>query len=87
MNFLAKLLQGIAFVPAVVQSVENLFRGKSGTEKRDAALSLLDSAISVTEAISNREIVDGEKFRSGLTELISGAVTCFNASVWAKPKQ
>jgi hypothetical protein len=87
MNFLAKLLQGIAFVPGIVQAVESLFKGKSGPEKRDAALSLVGSALSVTQAIANREIVDSESFNAGLSQVIDGTVACLNSSVWAKPKQ
>jgi len=41
MNFLSKLLRGIAFVPAVVHGIEALFGGKSGGEKREAALSFV----------------------------------------------
>ena len=41
MDFLSKLLQGIAFVPAVVNGIEGLFGNRSGTEKKDAALSSL----------------------------------------------
>lgn len=87
MNFLAKLLQGIAFVPGIVQAVESLFHGKSGSEKRDAALSFVGTALSMTQAISNRDIVDAEKFRSGLGQIVDGTVTCLNSSAWAKPKQ
>ncbi len=34
MNFLAQLLQGIAFVPAVVHGIEGLFGGRPGTDKK-----------------------------------------------------
>lgn len=84
MNFLAKLLRGIAFVPAVVHGIEALFGGKSGTEKKEAALSFVGSALSMTEAISQREIVDEVKFKEGLGKIIDGVVQCLNASAWAK---
>jgi hypothetical protein len=87
MNFLSKLLQGIAFVPGIVQAIETLFKGKSGSEKRDAAISFVGSALSVTQAIANHEIIDAERFNSGLSQVIAGTVECFNSSVWAKPKQ
>jgi len=39
MDFLSKLLQGIAFVPAVVSGIEGLFGSQSGVQKKDAAMS------------------------------------------------
>ena len=57
MNFLAKLLRGIAFVPAIVHGIEALFGGKSGTDKKQAALSFVGAALNLSEAVSNREIV------------------------------
>ncbi len=84
MNFLAKLLRGIAFVPAVVHGIEALSGGKSGAEKKEAALSFVGSALSITEAVSQREIVDAEKFKEGLGKVIDGVVQCLNASAWAK---
>jgi hypothetical protein len=84
MNFLSQLMRGIAFVPAVVHGVEALFGGKTGTEKKDAALSLVSSALSVTEAISQRQIVDDANFKEGLGKIIDGTVQCLNASDWAK---
>ncbi len=84
MNFLAKLLRGIAFIPAVVHGIEALFGGRSGNEKKEAALSFVTSALSLTEAVSQKEIVDPEKFRDGLGKIIDGVVQCLNASAWAK---
>ncbi len=86
MNFLAKLLRGIAFIPAVVHGIEALFGGKSGTEKKEAALSFVGAALSMTEAISQRDIVDEARFRDGLGKIIDGVVQCLNASAWAKAK-
>ena len=51
MDFLSKLLQGIAFVPAVVNGIENLFGGRSGVEKKDAAISFVQTALSMASAI------------------------------------
>jgi len=86
MEFVQRLLQGIAFVPAVVTSIENLFGGPSGAEKKDSALSFVTAALQITEAVSNREIVDQEKFKSRLSKVIDGTVECLNASSWAKTK-
>ena len=43
MDFLAQLLRGIAFVPALVNGIEGLFGNKSGAEKKDAAMSFLQT--------------------------------------------
>jgi hypothetical protein len=83
MNFLSKLLQAIAFVPGIVTSIEGLFAHRSGTDKRDAVMSFLQAALSMTDAVANKEIVDEAKFRDGLSQIIAGTVECFNASIWA----
>jgi hypothetical protein len=84
MNFLAKLLRGVAFIPAVVHGIEALFGSKSGGEKKEAALSFISAALSMTEAITNKDIIDENKFRDGLGKIIDGVVQCLNASAWAK---
>ncbi len=84
MNFLAKLLRGIAFIPAVVHGIEALFGGKSGNEKKEAALSFVGAALNMSEALAQREIADEAKFRDGLGKIIDGVVQCLNASAWAK---
>ena len=86
MDFLATLLQTIAFVPAVVNGIEGLFSHRTGTEKKHAALSFLQAALSMSSAVANRQIVDQEKFKDGLAKVIDGTVECLNASAWAKAK-
>ena len=36
------------------------------------------------EAVSNKDIVDEERFRAGLSKVIDGTVECLNASSWAR---
>ena len=84
MNFLAKLLQGISLAPTVIAGVEGLVGPNRGTDKKAAALNFVQSAISVTDAVANKQIVDQEKFSDGLGKVIDGVVACLNASVWAK---
>lgn len=84
MNFLNKLLQGISFLPSIVSAVEGLFGSKNGNQKKDAALSFIGAALNLGEAISDKEVVDEQKFREGLSKVIDGVVQCLNASVWAK---
>jgi hypothetical protein len=84
MDFLSKLLQGIAFVPSVVTGIEKIFSGRTGTDKRDAALSFVEAAISMADAVANRQIINENQFKEGLGKVIDGAVECLNASVWAQ---
>ena len=86
MNFLSKLLSGIAFIPAVVQGVESVFGNKSGADKKDAVLNFIASALSITQAVAQKQIVDPDKFRGGLGQIVDGTVQCMNASVWTKTK-
>jgi hypothetical protein len=84
MNFLNQLLRGISFIPALVNGIESLFGSKSGAEKKDAAMSFLENALSMTDAIAQREIVNPEQFKDGISRIIDGVVECMNASTWAK---
>lgn len=83
MNFLQKLLQGIAFVPAVVNGIEGLFGNRTGQEKKESAISFVGAALQLTEAVADREIVDEIKFKKGVSKVIDGTVECLNASSWA----
>jgi len=86
MDFLSMLLQTIALVPSVVNGIEGLFNHRTGTEKKDAAMSFLETALSMSSAVANRRIVDQQKFKDGLGKVIDGTIDCLNASVWAKAK-
>src|SRR5271154_2826393 len=67
MDFLSQLLRGIAFVPALVSGIEGLFGNKPGAEKKDAAMSFLQNALAMTDAVATREIISPEKFRDGMS--------------------
>ena len=85
MDFLSQLLRGIAFVPALVNGIEGLFGDKPGSEKKDAAMSFLQNALAMTDAVAAREIVDPSKFRDRVfNKMIDGTVECLNASTWCK---
>jgi len=83
-NFLNQLLRGISFIPALVSGIESMFASKSGAEKKDAAMSFLESALTTVDAVAAREIVDPDKFKDGISKIIDGTVECLNASTWAK---
>jgi hypothetical protein len=84
MDFVSQLLRGIAFVPALVSGIEGLFGNKPGSEKKDAAMSFLQNAIAMTDAVASREIIEPDKFRDGISKIIDGTVQCLNASSWCK---
>jgi len=84
MDFLSQLLRGIAFVPALVNGIEGLFGDKPGAEKKDAAMSFLQNALSTVDAVAAREIINPEKFKEGISMTIDGTVACLNASTWCR---
>ncbi|HXB61460.1 MAG TPA: hypothetical protein VNU94_01250 [Acidobacteriaceae bacterium] len=84
MNFLSQLLQGITMLPNVVQSVESLAGAQTGAQKKDAALSIVGSAINIADAVGSKQIADASAFQGGLGKVIDGVVDCLNASVWSK---
>ena len=84
MDWVSKLINGLAFLPGIVNGIEGLFGNRPGKEKKSAALSFLDATLSIGDALSNRQITDEAKFKDGLSKMIDGAVECLNASAWAK---
>lgn len=84
MGFLAILLRGISFVPAIVHGIEGLLGPKKGGDKKESALAFISAALSIAENVANKDIVDENKFRDGLSKVIDGVVECLNASAWAK---
>lgn len=87
MDFLSKLLRGVSFIPAIVHGIEALFGNRNGNEKKEAALTFVSSALGLSEAMMNRDVVDEAKFKDGLGKIVDGVVQCLNASCWAKAKQ
>jgi hypothetical protein len=57
---------------------------KPGAEKKDAAMSFLQNALSTMDAVAAREIIDPEKFKDGISKIVDGTVECLNASTWCK---
>jgi flagellar biosynthesis protein FliR len=68
------------------QISEEIFGAKSGANKKAAALSFVNSAVSATDSVAGKTIVDPTQFQDGLGKVIDGVVACMNASVWANKK-
>jgi hypothetical protein len=49
-----------------VNGIDELFASKSGSEKKDVAMSFLENALATVDAVAAREIVDPDKFRNGV---------------------
>ena len=84
MNFLMLFLRGLAVLPSLIQGVELLYEAKTGEQKRDAAISMVGSAINVADAVGSKQIVDSAKFTEALGVIVDGVVACLNASLWSK---
>ena len=84
MNFLKLFLRGVALLPSIIQGVEALYGAKSGEQKKDAALSIVQAAIGVADAVQQKTVVDAGGFTKGLGAIVDGVVTCLNASLWHK---
>jgi hypothetical protein len=71
---------------ALTSVVEGLFGHKSGVDKKNTALMLVQNTIQATDEIAGSNIVDAGKFQDGLGKVIDGVVLCLNSSAWAKTK-
>lgn len=84
MNFLKLFLRGIAVLPSLIQGIESVYGARTGEQKRAAALEIVSAAVQMTDAVSNKTILNADGFTAGLGSIIDGVVTCLNASIWAK---
>lgn len=84
MNFLKLFLRGIAILPSLLQGIESIYGAKSGEQKKTAALEVVSAAIKMTDAVSNKTILNADGFTAGLGTVIDGVVACLNASIWSK---
>ncbi|HEY6374987.1 MAG TPA: hypothetical protein VIX90_05625 [Edaphobacter sp.] len=84
MDFLKVFLRGVAMLPGVIQGTEALFSASTGKQKRAAAVEIVGAAINITDAVTQKQIADADKFTAGLNAIIDGVVMCLNASIWAK---
>jgi len=83
MEFLKIFLRGIALLPSVIQGIETLYGAKTGTQKREAAIAIVGSAINVVDATQSKVIVDPAQFTTALGVIVDGIVACLNASIWS----
>ena len=76
-----------AQTPATSTVSENLLGDRTGAEKKDAAMSFVSAALQLSDAVTARHIVDEDKFKFGLSNVIEAWFCALNASMWSKPAQ
>jgi hypothetical protein len=67
-----------------IYNSESVFASKSGAEKKDAAMTFLENALLMADAVAAREIISPDQFKNGISQIVDGVVMCMNASAWAK---
>jgi hypothetical protein len=86
-NFLNQLLRGIAFIPSLVAGIEAIFKTKTGAEKKDAAMIFLEHALDTVDAVAQRDIVDPEKFKQGISIIVDGVVQCLRTDLTSSSRR
>ena len=66
------------------KGIEALYGAKTGDQKRAAAIEMVGAAINLTDAVTNKTILDAGKFTAALGVIVDGVVACLNASIWHK---
>jgi len=84
MDFLKVFFRGLTLLPSVIQGIETLYGARTGEQKREAAISIVGSSISLMDAVDSKTIVDPAEFTAALGVIVDGVVACLNASVWHK---
>ena len=75
----AGMLAAPSAAPAMTQVIEGLFGQKSGADKKNTALTLVQNTIAASDAIAGKDIIDAAKFQNGLGKVIDGVVQCLNS--------
>ena len=70
--------------PRLLLELRVCARASRGAEKKDAAMSFLENALAMSDAIASREIVQPEQFKNGISQIVDGVVLCMNSFAWAK---
>ena len=84
MDFMQKFFRSIALVPGVLHGTEAMLGAATGEQKKKVAVEVVEAAINVADAVSNKKIADAEMFSRGIGQVIDGVTMCLNASIWAK---
>lgn len=67
----ANLIKLIPIIISSITVVENLFRGRNGKgpEKKEAYIEAVMAALGITEGITNKDLIDDEKFKKIIGKL------------------
>ena len=76
----------VAFIPAIVDTVEKFIAGK-GKAKQDAAMDMLGVFITSVEGVVGKELLDEAKVQNALRKVIDAVVAFQNVVADVKAKK
>lgn len=69
----------LTLIAQVVVQIETALQGKSGTEKREAAIRLIGPLIRTSQIVSGKKIADAALLETGIGQITDGVVAVLNA--------
>jgi len=69
----------LTLIGQVIVQIETALQGKSGAEKRDAAVRLIGPIIRTSQMVSGKKIADPALMESGIGKITDGMVDVLNA--------
>lgn len=82
------VIGGVGYIGPAIQLAEIVFaqigKANAGGDKKELVKTLVKQAILTGEGISQKDIIDEDKFTDGLDKAVDGVVAMLNASVWYK---
>lgn len=69
----------LTLIAQTVAQIEVALNGKSGAEKREAALRLIGPIIKTSQIVSGKKIADGALLEAGIGKITDGVVDVLNA--------
>jgi hypothetical protein len=78
MGWISGVIKIIPMIVTAVEAVERLFKGKTGSDKKEAALDIIKPAIEAIESLAGKELMQEEEFRKLISEFMDTYVAIQN---------
>lgn len=82
MGTLLQILRVINMIPMVIATVESVSKGLPGNDKKKLVQDEIMNALTTSELVMGRDIVDEKNFKKNLQKTVDGIVGMLNNSVW-----